>query len=57
MLFKPGTILFATADTAEGRADARAWLKEKAMTPEQVRLYREGDMVLVAALVPVSVPQ
>jgi len=55
MLFKPGTILFATADTAEGRADARAWLKAKAMTPQQVRLYREGDMVLVAALVPVSV--
>jgi len=25
------------------------------MTPEQVRLYRESDMVLVAALVPVSV--
>jgi len=45
MLIKAGTILFATSDTAEGRADARAWLKEKSLTPQQVRLYRDDGMV------------
>lgn len=55
MIFKPGNILFATADTKEGRDDARAWLKEKGFTPQQVRLYCDNDMVLVAALVEVDV--
>lgn len=50
-MIKPGTIVFATGDCKEGRDEARAWLREKALTPQEVRLYREADMVLVAALV------
>lgn len=49
-MIKPGTIVFATGDCKEGRDEARAWLREKDLTPKQVRLYRESEMVLVAAL-------
>ena len=56
-MIKIGTIVFATQDCSEGRAEARAWLKEKGLTPAQVRLYAENDMVLVAALVPLNIPK
>ena len=47
---KAGTIVFATSDCKAGVADARAWLKEKQYTREEVRLYKEGGMVLVQAI-------
>lgn len=51
---KTGVVVFATADTKEGRAAARAWLKEKGFTPTRARLYAEGGMVLVETLAPWS---
>jgi hypothetical protein len=45
-----GTILFATRDCKDGRTDARQWLRENGLTPEQVRLYSNEGMVMVAAL-------
>lgn len=56
MKIKSGTIVFATQDCAEGRADARVWLREKGLTPNQVRLYSDGGMVLVSALLPLDIP-
>jgi len=47
--FKPGFILFATGDSPEGSADARAWLADKKLTPNQVRLFSLDGMVLVQA--------
>jgi hypothetical protein len=49
-LIKPGTVVYATSDCREGIEDARAWLKEKALTPSDVRLYRADGMVLVEAV-------
>jgi hypothetical protein len=45
-----GTILFATRDCKGGRVDARQWLRGSGLTPEQVRLYSDEGMVMVAAL-------
>ena len=53
MQIKVGTIIFATLDCKEGLADARAWLVEKKLTPDQVRLYRLDGQVLVEALKPI----
>ena len=47
---KSGTIVFATSDCKDGIADARAWLKDKAMTPADVRLFVHGGQVLVQTL-------
>jgi hypothetical protein len=50
MQIKVGTIIFATLDCKEGLADARAWLVERKLTPDQVRLYRLDGQVLVETL-------
>ena len=49
-MIKSGTVVFATGDCREGIEDARAWLKEKALTPADVRLYRADGMVMVEAV-------
>jgi len=53
MQIKVGTIIFATLDCKEGLADARAWLVDQKLTPQQVRLYRHDGQVLVDALKPI----
>lgn len=55
MPIKPGWIVFATADCAEGIRDARAWLKGKSLTPQDVRLYRLNGQVLVETLRPCEI--
>ena len=52
---KAGTIIFATSACKDGVADARAWLKEKRYTPDEVRLYKNDGMVLVQALKNISI--
>lgn len=47
---KAGVIVFATDDSKDGIQDARAWLKEKAFTPQQVRLYKHEGQTLVETL-------
>lgn len=49
-MIKTGTIVFATQDDKDGRDEARAWLRDKELTPQKVRLYRERGMALVVAL-------
>jgi len=55
-VIKRGVIVFATDDCPEGRAEARAWLKSKRMTPQDVRLYALNGQVLVETLRPVFIP-
>jgi len=50
MAIKAGTIIFATDASAEGRADARAWLKKRGYTPQDVRFYEHDGMTLVQAV-------
>lgn len=52
---KTGVIVFATDDSREGILDARAWLKEKGMTPDQVRLFRHDGMTLIETLRPIEI--
>jgi hypothetical protein len=52
---KQGVVVFATDDTKGGRDDARAWLKTKGLTPDQVRLFRLNDQVLVETLKAVEI--
>ena len=47
---KAGFVVFATADTSDGIAEARAWLKEHGFTPDRARLYRHERQVLVELL-------
>lgn len=54
---KAGVIVFATDDSREGIADARAWLKLKRLTPDKVRLFRMNGQTLVETLVPCEIPQ
>jgi len=54
-MIKAGTIVFATDDCKAGRGDARAWLKEKSLTPQDVRLYALEGQVLIEALRPLDV--
>jgi len=49
MAIKAGTIVFATDDSREGVADARAWLKEKDLTPDNVHFYQADGMTLISA--------
>lgn len=53
---KPGFVVYADADTREGIEAARAWAKEKGLTPQDVRLYRLDGMVLIETLRPVTIP-
>jgi len=50
MQIKAGTVIFATLDCKDGLADARSWLVEQKLTPQQVRLYRHDGQVLVETL-------
>lgn len=50
MAIKAGTIVFATDASAEGVADARKWLRDTGLTPQDVRLYLLDGMTLVQAL-------
>lgn len=52
---KTGFIVFATDASREGVEDARAWLREKKLTPDQVRLYQHDGMTLVQTKVPVEI--
>ena len=52
---KTGVVVFATDDSREGVLDARAWLKEKGLTPDQVRLFRLNGQTLVETLRPVEI--
>lgn len=52
---KAGVIVFATDDSKDGIQDARAWLKEKGLTPQQVRLYKHEGQTLVETLQAVSI--
>lgn len=49
-VIKAGFVVFATQDTREGIEDARAYLRNKAFTKEQARLYRHDGQVLVELL-------
>jgi hypothetical protein len=51
---KIGTIIFATSDCKAGIADARAYLAEMKLKPDQVRLYRHDGQVLIQTLKPVA---
>jgi ABC-type nitrate/sulfonate/bicarbonate transport system substrate-binding protein len=51
MALKAGTIILATDASREGKAWARAWLKEQGYTPQQVRLYELDGQTLAQALV------
>jgi len=53
---KTSVTVFATDDCRDGAADARAWLKEKGLTPDQVRLFRHNGQVLVETIRPVFIP-
>lgn len=53
---KPGFVVFATEDTRDGILDARAWLKEKGLQPDQVRLFRHNGQVLVETIKPTFIP-
>ena len=55
-MIKAGTIVFATGDFDGGREDAKAWLQEKGLTPDQVRLYVHDGMVLVSAKKSLYIP-
>lgn len=52
MEIKAGVIVFATSDCREGIADARGWLKEKGLKPDEVRLYRHEGQALIETLRP-----
>ena len=52
MTIKTGVIVFATDDSREGVADARAWLKASGLTPADVRLYQHDGQTLVQTLRP-----
>jgi hypothetical protein len=52
-MVKAGVIVFATQDCKDGRADARRWLKETGLKPDQVRLFVADGQVLVETLKPV----
>jgi len=52
---KPGVIVFATDDSRAGVNDARAWLREKGLTPDQVRLFKLDGQVLIEAIKPVAI--
>jgi hypothetical protein len=54
MDIKAGVIVFASSDCREGVADARAYLAEMKLKPDQVRLYRHDGQVLIQTLKPVS---
>jgi|OM-RGC.v1.037260008 hypothetical protein len=54
MAIKAGTIVFATDDSPKGVADARAWLKEKNLTPDDVHFYQAEGMTLIAAKHPLK---
>lgn len=54
MAIKAGTIVFATDDSREGVVDARAWLKEKGLTPDDVHFYQADGMTLIAAKRPLD---
>ena len=47
---KPGFVVYADSDTREGIEAARAWLKEKNLTPQDVRLFRADGLVMVETL-------
>ena len=49
-MIKAGVVVFATDDSRAGIEDARAWLKEKGLTPDQVRLYRANGQTLVETI-------
>ena len=53
---KAGFVVYATDSTRDGVEDARAWLREKRLTPDQVRLYQHDGMTLVQAKVPIDIP-
>lgn len=50
MAIGSGVIVFATDDSKEGAADARAWLKATGLTPKDVRFYQLDGMTLVQTL-------
>lgn len=54
MALKAGTIIFWTQDCADGRAEARAWLKAKGYTPQQVFLTELGGEILATLRVKID---
>lgn len=54
-MIKSGVIVYATDDCRDGIEAARVWLREKALTPADVRLYRADGMVLVETVRDVKV--
>lgn len=54
-VIKTGVVVFATDDSREGVLDARSWLREKGLTPDQVRLFRLNGQTLVEALRPIEI--
>jgi hypothetical protein len=54
-LIKSGFIVFATDDSRAGIDAARVWLKLKALSQDQVRLYRDNGQVLVETLKPIAI--
>ena len=43
------TVIFATQDSPDGQADARAWCKAHGMTADDARLVKRDDQCLVIA--------
>jgi hypothetical protein len=54
---KTGVIVFATDASRDGVIAARSWLKEKALAPDQVRLFNLDGQTLVETLRPTVIPR
>lgn len=52
---KCGVVIYCTKDCDEGRQEAKDWLKAKGLTPDQVKLYSSGGMVLAETKAPVYI--
>ena len=48
------TVIFATQDSPNGQADARAWCKAHGLTADDARLVKRDDQCLVIAKRPVN---
>lgn len=53
-MIRANTILFATDDSDESIADARAWIKAQGFTADQVKFVKRESQCLIIAKVPVS---
>lgn len=48
-MIPPDTVVFATDDSDDGIADARAWLEHHRLTIEDVRLFKRDGQCLITS--------